>query len=36
MSVGTAALEENTANDPKRSELGWVCVPLTVETYMVT
>ena len=37
MSVGAAALEaevrKHRANDPKFSELGWVCVPLTVETY---
>ena len=37
MSVGAAALEaegrKHRANDPKCSELGWVCVPLTVETY---
>ena len=37
MSVGAAALEaevrKHRANDPKRSELGWVCVPLAVETY---
>ena len=36
MSVGAAALEaevrKHRANDPKRSELGWVCVPLAVET----
>eukprot|EP00731_Ephydatia_muelleri_P021237 Em0013g964a len=37
VSVGAAALEagvrKHRANDPKCSELGWVCVPLTVETY---
>ena len=37
MLVGAAALEaegrKHRANDPKCSELGWVCVPLTVETY---
>ena len=37
MSVGAAALEaevqKHRANDPKCSELGWVCVPLAVETY---
>ena len=36
MSVGAAALEaelrKHRANDPKCSELGSVCVPLTVET----
>ena len=34
---GFAALSAETrkhkANDPKCSELGWVCVPLAVETY---
>ncbi|KAL5470900.1 hypothetical protein EMCRGX_G028954 [Ephydatia muelleri] len=34
---GAAALEaevrKHRANDPKCSELGWVCVPLAVETY---
>ena len=33
MSVGAAALEaevrKHRANDPKCSELGWVCVPCT-------
>ena len=37
MSVGAAALEaevrKHRANDPKCSELGWVCVLLAVETY---
>ena len=37
MSVGAAALEaevqKHGANDPKCSELGWVCIPLAVETY---
>ncbi|KAL5516647.1 hypothetical protein EMCRGX_G002034 [Ephydatia muelleri] len=36
MSVGAAAeakVRKHRANDPKCSELGWVCVPLAVETY---
>ena len=37
VSVGAAALEaevrKHRVNDPKCSELGWVCIPLTVETY---
>eukprot|EP00731_Ephydatia_muelleri_P037381 Em0454g3a len=37
MSVGAAVLEaevqKQRANDHKCSELGWVCVPLAVETY---
>mgnify|MGYP003460779833 FL=1 len=37
MSEGAAAEEaevrKHRANDPKCSELGWVCIPLAVETY---
>ena len=37
MRVGAAAeaaeRKKHTANDPKCAELGWVCVPLAVETY---
>ena len=36
MRVGAAAeaagRRKHTANDPKCAELGWVCVPLVVET----
>ena len=28
-----AAASEHIASDPKCQELGWVCVPLAVETY---
>ena len=28
-----AEARKHTANDPKCEELGWVCVPLAVETY---
>ena len=33
MTAGAAAASEDIANDPKCQELGWVCVPLAVETY---
>ena len=37
LSEGAAAEEaevrKHRANDPKCSELGWVCIPLAVETY---
>ena len=38
LSVGAAAKEvearrKHRENDPKCSELGWVCIPLAVETY---
>ena len=29
----SAKIRKHKANDPKCSELGWVCVPLAVETY---
>ena len=29
----SAETRKHKANDPKCSELGWVCVPLAVETY---
>ena len=28
-----AEVRKHRANDPKCSELGWVCIPLAVETY---
>ena len=30
---GKAEVRKRNANDPKCTELGWVCIPLTVETY---
>ena len=37
LSEGAAAeqaeVRKHRANDPKCSELGWVCIPLAVETY---
>ena len=26
-------MRKHNANDPKCTELGWVCIPLTVESY---
>ena len=31
--VEEAEARKHRANDPKCSELGWVCIPLAVETY---
>eukprot|EP00731_Ephydatia_muelleri_P038459 Em0769g3a len=31
--VEEAEVRKHRANDPKCSELGWVCIPLAVETY---
>ena len=31
--VLSAEVRKHRANDPKCSELGWVCIPLAVETY---
>ena len=37
MTSGSAALaaevRKHNANDAKRSELGWTCIPIAVETY---
>ena len=29
----TAECRKHSSNDPKCQELGWVCIPLAVETY---
>ena len=31
--AGKAEVRKHNANDPKCTELGWVCIPLAVETY---
>ena len=31
--AGNAEVHKHNANDPKCTELGWVCIPLAVETY---
>ena len=31
--AGKAEVRKHKANDPKCRELGWVCIPLAVETY---
>ena len=31
--VGKAKVRKHNANDPKCRELGWVCIPLAVESY---
>ena len=31
--AGKAAVRKHNANDAKCTELGWVCIPLAIETY---
>ena len=31
--AGKAEVRKHNANDPKCTELGWVCIPLAVESY---
>ena len=33
--AGKAEVRKHNANDPKCTELGWVCIPLVVETMVV-
>ena len=33
LAAGKAEVRKHNANDPKCTELGWVCIPLAVESY---